>query len=196
MEVTIKFNGDPIWNKISVSGSLQQSCWQWTGAYNGPKPIYVLDGRRLSAVRYVWNLLCEPKLKPEDHLTYCQAGNWGCVSPLHRHFYRDDLEHIERFIMWSSDPNACTGWSGTKSWNGYPQVVIAGITKRANRVYYELLHGSIPPGKLILHRCNVRSCLNDLHLYAGSAQDNTNDMVRCGRAAWQKRKDESLHPVD
>jgi len=187
MEVKILFNGDPIWDYIDVEGSLRTSCWKWIGAYNGLKPVCEIDGRRLSAARYIWDLFCSPKLKSDDHLTYCQAGNRSCVSPLHRHYYRDDLEHLERFILRSSDPDACTGWSGSLSHNGYPLILIGGVTRRANRVLYEQLHGPIPPGKLILHRCNARSCLNDLHLYCGSAQDNTNDMVRCGRAPWQRK---------
>jgi len=147
-----------------------------------------INARRLSAARCIWNLFCSPKLKADDHLTSCQAGNLSCVSPLHRHYYRNDLEHLERFIRRSSDSTACTSWGGALSYNGYPLILIDGITRRANRVLYEQLHGPIPPGKLILHRCNVRFCLNDLHLYCGSAQDNVNDMIRCGRAPWQQRK--------
>jgi len=94
MQVDILFNGDGIWDYIHVEGSLRTSCWTWTGLYNGDHPVYELDGRRLAAARYCWNLFCSPKLKSEDYLTSCQAGNLSCVSPLHRHYFRDDLEHI------------------------------------------------------------------------------------------------------
>jgi len=196
MDVKILFNGNPVWDQIHVEGSLRSSCWEWIGPHNGVKPVWEVDGRRLSAIRYVWNLLCVPKLKQKDRLTRCQAGNPSCVSPLHRHYFRDDLEHIERFIRRSSDPTACTRWSGALSHNGYPLILIDGITRRANRVLYEQLHGLIPLGKLILHRCDMRSCLLDAHLYAGSAQNNVDDMVERGRAAWQQRTEGSSLPVD
>jgi len=137
VEVNILFNGDPVWDYIDVEGSLRRSCWIWIGSYNGKHPVYELAGRRLAAARYCWNLLCSPKLGAEDYLTSCQTGNPSCVSPLHRHYYRDNVEHLERFIMRSSDPNSCTGWSGALSHNGYPLILVDGITRRANRVLYE-----------------------------------------------------------
>jgi len=196
MKVKILFNGDPIWDQIRVEGSLRSSCWEWIGSHNGVHPICELDGRRLSAARHIWNLFCSPMLKADDHLTSCQAGNLSCVSPLHRHYYRNDLEHIERFIIRPSNPDSCTRWTGSRKYNGYPEIGINGHTRRASRVVWELHFGLIPDGLMVLHWCDRRECLNLKCLHLGTAKDNAREMIERGRGHWQKRKDESLHPAD
>ncbi len=59
------------------------------------------------------------------------------------------------------------GWSG----KGYGM-------KRArytHRIAYEQAFGPIPDGMMVCHKCDVRPCCNPLHLFLGTAQDNTND---------------------
>lgn len=59
----------------------------------------------------------------------------------------------------------------------------------AHRASYLLFIGKIPKGKLVLHLCDNKKCVNPDHLTIGTAQDNTNDMISKGRACWQiKRK--------
>jgi hypothetical protein len=40
-----------------------------------------------------------------------------------------------------------------------------------------MLVGNIPEGKLILHKCDNRTCCNPDHLFTGSHQDNLDDMI-------------------
>lgn len=56
-----------------------------------------------------------------------------------------------------------------------------GKTARVHRVAYELWVGPIPSGAMVLHRCDVRNCVNPDHLYLGDAARNTLDMLERDR---------------
>jgi len=52
----------------------------------------------------------------------------------------------------------------------------------AHRLAWEEAKGPIPDGLFVLHRCDVRGCINVDHLFLGTAKDNTHDMMAKGRA--------------
>jgi hypothetical protein len=52
---------------------------------------------------------------------------------------------------------------------------------RAHRYAYEQCIGPIPKDKVVMHRCDVRSCLNPRHLALGTPLDNMRDKMRKGR---------------
>jgi hypothetical protein len=64
--------------------------------------------------------------------------------------------------------------------------------KRAHRLVFEMVNGSIPTGLHVLHRCDNPPCCNPAHLFAGTAKDNALDAVAKGRAACIRRGE--LHP--
>lgn len=47
----------------------------------------------------------------------------------------------------------------------------------AHRASWEVHRGPIPRGMLVLHHCDVPNCVNPDHLYLGTFQDNTRDMI-------------------
>lgn len=81
------------------------------------------------------------------------------------------------------DADSCWLWKGAKSSGGYGHIKIASyVLEAAHRVSWLLNCGAIPLDKPhILHKCDTPSCVRPSHLYAGTAQDNMNDMARRGR---------------
>jgi hypothetical protein len=80
--------------------------------------------------------------------------------------------------------NGCWEWQGWVSpQSGYGKI---GTNSKGHwdvhRFVYELVNGPIPEGLWVLHRCDNRICCNPVHLYLGTAQQNSLDMVSRGRA--------------
>ena len=91
----------------------------------------------------------------------------------------------ERFWSKVLKSDNCWLWRAGKTANGYGEirVLLDGRWKHmvANRVSWELHNGPIPAGLWVLHKCDVRHCVNPGHLYLGRAKDNTADMMKRGR---------------
>jgi hypothetical protein len=96
-----------------------------------------------------------------------------------------DLERLLSKIERNS--SGCWLWKGTlnKRW-GYGYFSISGKPHRAHRASYELLVGPIPDGLWVLHKCDVRKCVNPDHLFLGTREDNTQDMVAKNRQSRQR----------
>lgn len=55
--------------------------------------------------------------------------------------------------------------------------------KLAHRCAWEQEKGPLPPGVLLLHKCDVRQCCRPDHMFKGDQADNIEDMVSKGRHA-------------
>jgi len=86
---------------------------------------------------------------------------------------------LERFFSFISiDPvTRCWLWTGARDAKGYGFF----DSKRAHRCSFELCVGDIPGGLLVLHRCDVRNCVNPYHLFLGTDKDNAEDKNLKGR---------------
>ena len=82
-------------------------------------------------------------------------------------------------------PGGCWIWTG--STNGrYGQVCLNGVPKKAHRISWEMKNGPIPDGLHCLHRCDRPECCNPSHLFIGTQADNIADMIKKGRAWYQR----------
>jgi hypothetical protein len=77
----------------------------------------------------------------------------------------------------------CWTWTGPLLQDGYGQIRWNGKTLGAHRAAYQLLVGPVPDHLWVLHTCNNPSCVNPLHLYLGTVEDNNRDRDRAGRQA-------------
>lgn len=83
----------------------------------------------------------------------------------------------------------CLIWIGELTNKGYGRIKLAPVLRRlygvsyltAHRAAWIVAHGSIPEGMNVLHRCDNRPCFKIEHLFLGTIQDNSDDMVAKGR---------------
>lgn len=98
----------------------------------------------------------------------------------------------ERFQKWvKPDQSGCHVWTASCTRDGYGKIMIARKEKKAHRVAYEQVHGPIPEGFSVLHRCDNPPCVNPAHLFLGTQLDNVRDMHSKGRD--RKARGESQH---
>lgn len=87
-------------------------------------------------------------------------------------------------------PNGAEGcwlWTGPLERIGYARICVNGRMTYVHRVAYELVNGPIPDGAEVMHRCDVRNCINPAHLQLGTHRENMADCKRKGRLAVGER---------
>lgn len=83
----------------------------------------------------------------------------------------------ENFMKRVNVTDTCWLWTGSKKKSGYGKYSTKGGQVYTHRFSWECFNGKITNGLFVLHKCDVKLCVNPNHLFLGTNQDNMRDKV-------------------
>lgn len=114
--------------------------------------------------------------------TYCSRECWRQSQTIKNGLAKDRL--MERVVVSDS---GCWIWQAGKTARGYGRLNVDGTTEAAHRFSYKIHKGEISKGLFVCHICDTPSCVNPNHLFLGTAQDNSLDMISKNRNSPTKK---------
>ncbi len=181
--------------KIDRSGG-PDACHPWLGGVGqlGQPCVYIGKNRTMSGRRLAWKLAHGEVPSPRRWVKAI-CGNHRCLNPSHLRL-RAVVDDVARF--WEKvdrrGPSECWPWIGYVDATGYGRFSPLGgtRTRQAHRVAWEIANDRLIPTSdveiVVMHSCDFPRCCNPAHLSLGTDRTNHDDMVRKGRAGWQRAR--------
>ncbi len=95
---------------------------------------------------------------------------------------------MQRFWENVTRTETCWLWTAGKQHNGYGRFHhTATATIAAHKFSWIEASGAVPAGLFVLHKCDVRACVNPDHLFLGTKLDNKEDMIAKDRDCYGER---------
>tara|TARA_R110000868_G_scaffold131618_1_gene341717 strand:+ start:205 stop:681 length:477 start_codon:yes stop_codon:yes gene_type:complete len=101
------------------------------------------------------------------------------------------LDQINKYLPDILNENHCWIWNGAKDKNGYGITSQNKKTLKVHRLMYEIYYAESLKELHCLHTCDNPSCVNPLHLFAGTNLDNVRDKINKGRCYTGYQKGEN-----
>jgi hypothetical protein len=106
-----------------------------------------------------------------------------------------DIERFFSKVSSEPDENGCLIWLTGRFESGYGQFWLKGKNVKAHRIAWEIEHDPIPDGLLVLHKCDVKWCVNVQHLYLGTMQDRKAYGERHGNTGLTEDRVREIHKL-
>jgi hypothetical protein len=92
------------------------------------------------------------------------------------------MERLEFMELVTVNRNGCWIWKGSFRGGMYAQCRHKDEpTRMVSHLAFRLFKGRLKKGLRVCHTCDHPPCVNPSHLFAGTAKDNTQDMIKKGR---------------
>jgi hypothetical protein len=182
----------------NVNVGNEGECWLWKGRLTkygvGLFTIeHTVDGKRTVetyfANRFSYEHFTGNKIATRYLDNICLNRN--CCNP--EHMRPRDFD--ARFWENTDRTSGCWIWQGAFcASTGYGDITIDHKSCPVHRIAYEIYYNAeIPKGKMVLHSCDHKTCINPEHLHIGTHLDNMQEAIDRGRTCKGEKNGNSIY---